>query len=133
MCSDEVPQDNSSTYAGHKKLLYAQNAGGEYVSIQSSGWEVEAAATIDAVTEYERLAAAARTEVVVGRKSPLLFHMYHNRMDLPLLAQVSGIWRWRIKRHFLPQHFARLNDTFLMRYADAFNISLAELKSLPEK
>ena len=53
MCADEVPQDQCSTYAGHKKLLYAQDATGEYTGVQSSGWEAEAAATLDAVAQFE--------------------------------------------------------------------------------
>lgn len=132
MRSDDVPQDNSSTYAGHKKVLYAQNAAGEYVSVQSSGWEIEEAATCDAVKEYEQLAAAALLEVLAGKKSPLFYHMYRARMDLPLLSQVSGIWRWRIKRHFKPRHFARLSEQRLQQYADIFDISLAHLKTIPE-
>lgn len=132
MRSDEVPQDNSSTYGGHKKVLYAQSASGEYVSVQSSGWDVEAAATGDAVAEYAELAEQARLQVLAGEKSPLFFHMYRCRMDLPLLSQVSGVWRWRIKRHFEPRHFMRLSDLQLQRYADIFDMPLADLKTIPE-
>lgn len=132
MRSDEVPQDNSVTYAGHKKVLYAQNAAGDYISVQSSGWEVEEAATCDAVAEYAQLAEQARQEVLAGEKSPLYFHMYRCRMDLPLLSQVSGFWRWRIKRHFAPHHFTRLSDAHLQRYADIFDMPLADLKNIPE-
>ena len=59
MRADEVPQDNSSTYAGHKKLLYARDQHGTYTQVQSSGWDVEAAATQDAVALYEQLAEQA--------------------------------------------------------------------------
>lgn len=128
---DQVPQDNSSTYAGHKKVLYAQDASGHYVTVQSSGWAVEEAATCDAVAEYEALAEQARLEVLAKIKSPLLYHMYQSRMDLPLLAQVSGVWRWRIRRHCKPQHFARLTQKQLQSYADIFDISVAELKTVP--
>lgn len=132
MRSEEVPQDNSSSYAGHKKLLYAQSAKGDYVSVQSSGWDIEAAATLDAVTEFDRLALQALREVKEGKKSPLYYHMYSSRMDLPLLAQVTGIWRWRIKRHFNPVHFSRMSDEMLSRYAEAFDIALDALKTTPD-
>lgn len=132
MRSDQVPQDNSSTYAGHKKVLYAQNAAGEYISVQSSGWDVEAAATADAVAEYAALAEQARHQVLSGTKSPLYFHMYHARMDVTLLAQVSGRWRWQLQRHFKPKYFTRLSDQYLQHYADIFDITLADLKTLPE-
>lgn len=132
MRSDEVPQDNSSSYAGHKKLLYAQTGEGNYVSVQSSGWAVEEAATCDAVAEFDRLALQALLTVKAGQKSPLYYHMYAARMDLALLAQVTGMWRWRIKRHFNPIHFAKLSDALLNRYADVFNIPLAALKTTPD-
>lgn len=128
---DEVPQDKSKTYAGHKKLLYAQAGDGRYTGVQSSGWEIEEAATCDAVAEYERLAAEALEEVRAGKKSPLYYHMYNSRMEPLLLSQMSGYWRWRVRRHFSPKHFARLPDAILQRYADAMDISLAELKTFP--
>lgn len=130
---DEVPQDDSRIYAGHKKVLYAQDAAGNYVTVQSSGWVVEEAATCDAVAEYQNLAEQARLQVRAKNQSPLLYHMYRSRMDLPLLAQVSGLWQWRIKRHFKPRHFARLTSAQLQRYADIFDIPVAELKTVPEQ
>lgn len=132
MRSDQVPQDNSSSYAGHKKLLYAQTETGEYVGVKSSGWEVEAAATCAAVKEFEQLARAALREVKAGTRSPLYYHMCASRMDLPLLAQVSGIWRWRINRHFQPKHFARLSPALLDRYAEVFDIPRAQLLTTPD-
>lgn len=129
---DEVPQDESSTYAGHKKLLYALDSSGAYTGVPSSGWEAEANATLDAVALYQDLADQARAEVEAGHKSPLFFHMHDCRMDLPLLAQLTGFWRWRIKRHFKPKVFAGLSQAALSRYARAMDKTLNELKALPE-
>ncbi|WP_049721087.1 hypothetical protein [Gilvimarinus polysaccharolyticus] len=129
---DEVPQDNSSTYAGHKKLLYARDVDGHYTPIQSSGWEPEACATQDAVALYESQAREARLAVEQGVKSPLYFHMYNCRMDLLLLSQLTGLWRWRIRRHFKPQIFASLNNGVLMRYAVAMDKTPIELQTLPD-
>jgi hypothetical protein len=39
------------------------------------------------------------------------------------------MWKWRVKRHFKPEVFAKLNDKTLQKYADAFDISIAELKN----
>ena len=129
---DEVPQDQSSTYAGRKKLLYAKDPSGAYTGVQSSGWEAEANATLDAVALYRALADQARAEVQAGRKSPLYFHMYDCRMDLPLLAQLTGLWRWRIRRHFKPKVFAGLSQSVLSRYAKTMDKTISELKALPE-
>ncbi|WP_020208012.1 hypothetical protein [Gilvimarinus chinensis] len=132
MRTDDVPQDNSSTYAGHKKLLYAQNEQGHYQSVQSNGWQVEAEATLDAVALYERLAREAWQLVKAGDKSPLYFYMYHSRMDEALLAQVAGVWRWCLRRHFKPTVFARLTPKILSRYAQAMDLSVEQLTQLPD-
>ncbi|HEY7885680.1 MAG TPA: hypothetical protein VIC08_12125 [Cellvibrionaceae bacterium] len=132
MRADEVPQDQCSTYAGHKKLLYAKDASGGYTGVKSSGWEAEATATLDAVAQFETWASEARIEVEAGRKSPLYFHMFDCRMDLPLLCQLTGLWRWRVNRHFQPKHFSHLSDEILSRYATAMDRSISEIKILPE-
>jgi hypothetical protein len=132
MDEKRVPQDHSRTYGGHNKLLYAKTDDGDYKAVTSSGWEAEEAVTLAAVEELERLAKdawqAANDEVV----SPLQYHMYARRMDLSLLSQVTGLFRWRIRRHFRPQVFAGLSDTLLRRYGDALGIEIATLKQLPD-
>lgn len=132
MRADEVPQDTSSTYGGHRKLLYAQADSGEYTGVQSTGWEVEAQATRDAIAQFEHWAVQARAQVEAGQKSPLYFHMYDCRMDLPLLSQLTGLWRWRVKRHFQPKVFARLSESVLARYASAMDKPIAVIKTLPD-
>lgn len=129
---DKVPQDNSKTYYGHKRLLYAQTNEGEYTSVKSSGWDAEEQATLDAVNEYHRLADVAKQEALAGRNSPLAYYMYLKRMDLPLLAQTTGFFQWQIKRHFRPAVYARLTDAKLSRYADAIGVSVDELKTITE-
>jgi hypothetical protein len=76
-------------------------------------------------------AAAARARAKAGQSSPLEYWMYARRMDLPLLSQSTGIWQWRVRRHFRPEIFARLNDAFLSRYAEALGIRVEQLKALP--
>jgi hypothetical protein len=53
--------------------------------------------------------------------------MHKARMDVPLLAQVTGLWQWRIRRHFRPALFARLSPSLLARYADAMGLTVAQL------
>lgn len=133
MRTDEVPQDKTSTYAGHKKLIYAQDDKGEFTGVQSSGWEAEAEATLDAVNLYRQLAREAFDEVRAGDYSPLYFHMYDCRMDLTLLCQLTGLWRWRVKRHLRPGPFARLKPKVLARYADAMDKPIETIKTLPDQ
>ena len=131
MESKKVPQQNISTYAGNRKAMYATNDNGEYTVVASSGWAVEEAVTRQALQELERLADEALESVRNGSRSPLFFHMYDRRMDLPTLAQSTGIFKWRIKRHFKPNIFKKLSQKTLGRYCDALGINIDTLCSPP--
>jgi hypothetical protein len=48
------------------------------------------------------------------------------------LAAYTGIWSLRIRRHLRPAVFARLPDSLLQRYANAFGIDLSALKRVPD-
>ena len=124
---DEVPQDHSSTYGGHSKLVYAVDDQGHYQGAQSDGWSTEAYATELAVIELEELAAAAHAAWQHGELSPLKYLMYRHRMDELALAQITGLWQWRIRRHFRPAIYRRLSTALLTRYAEAFGLPLEQL------
>ena len=128
---NNVPQEGNKTLAGHKKAIYAKDAGGHIVAVASKGWEVEEIVTSQAVEEMDTLADSARQNVLNGLSAPLEYWMYARRMDLPLLAQSTGIWRWRIRRHFRPEIFARLSPSILARYAQALGLTIEELQHLP--
>ncbi len=131
MKSSQVPQEKISTYGGHKKAIYATGVHGRYTRVASSGWRVEEAATRQALEEFARLAVSARRQVEEGKASPLLFHMYDRRMDLQTLSQATGLFKWRIKRHFSPRVFSRLSPKLLDRYGDALGMEPEQLRTLP--
>ena len=128
MRDNEVPQEGNSTLDGHRKAVYARGDDGKLHLVASAGWEVEEIVTRQAVEDLERLTEDARQRVLAGQTSPLEFHMHRVRMDVPLLAQASGLWQWRIRRHFRPAVFARLSPRLLQRYAEAMGISIDRLK-----
>lgn len=125
---DDVPQDaETSTYAGHSKLLYAVDPEGHYQGAQSAGWDAENYATQQALAELEQLEEDALQGWRSGQLSPLPCLMYRYRMDELALAQVTGLWRWRIRRHFKSQVFSGLSRAVLSRYADAFGLPTEQL------
>lgn len=128
MLDSEVPQEGNSTLGGHRKAMYARGADGKLHIVQSAGWEVEEIVTKQAVDDLLRLTEEARQRVLAGLTSPLEYHMYRVRMDVPLLAQASGIWQWRIRRHFRPAIFAGLSASLLATYADAMGMTIEQLK-----
>ncbi len=128
---DDVPQEGNATLAGIRKAVYARGANNRIVTVASAGWEVEEIVTQQAVDIFSDYAKAARARVKAGDSSPLEYWMYARRMDLATFAQSSGIWRWRIRRHFRPAIFARLSPALLDRYAEALGISRQSLCQLP--
>jgi hypothetical protein len=126
-----VPQEGNKTLGGYRKAVYAKDAGGHIVVVASKGWEVEEIVTSQAVEEMHTLAEKARQNVVDGLSSPLEYWMYALRMDLLLLAQSTGIWRWRIRRHLRPEIFARMSPALLTRYAEALGLTVQQLQHLP--
>ncbi|MBP8195107.1 MAG: hypothetical protein KAX60_07075 [Azonexus sp.] len=128
MLDSEVPQEGNSTLGGHRKAMYARGTDGKLHIVQSAGWEVEEIVTKQAVDDLLRLTEEARQRVLAGQTSPLEYHMYRVRMDVPLLSQASGIWQWRIRRHFRPAVFAGLSVSLLATYADAMGMTVEQLK-----
>lgn len=128
MLDSEVPQEGNSTLGGHRKAMYARGADGKLHIVQSAGWEVEEIVTKQAVDDLLRLTENARQRVLAGQTSPLEYHMYRVRMDVPLLSQASGIWQWRIRRHFRPAVFTGLSASLLTTYADAMGMTVNQLK-----
>ena len=128
----DVPQEGNVTLEGHRKAVYARDADGKIVAVGCAGWEVEEIVTLQAVDVLRQQAEAARVRVGAGQSSPLEYWMYARRMDLPLLAQSTGLWQWRVRRHLRPEIFQRLGEKMLGRYAEALGIPLVQLKQLPQ-
>ncbi len=128
-----VPQDNSSTYANNKKAIYAKKADGNVCVVGSSGWEAEEIVTKQALQDLELMAKDAYQEVFEGKKSPLYFHMYAVRMDLQVLSDTTGFFKWTIKRDFKPAVFEKISQKRLQNYSEVMGKSVAELKVLPKE
>jgi len=127
----DVPQEGNSTLGHHRKALYAKDASGRMVLVPSRGSEVDETVTLQAIQRLNAQADEARRRCVAGQTAPLEVWMWTQRMDLPLLSQVTGIWQWRIRRHFRPRVFARLKPALLERYAQALGLRAEQLQQIP--
>lgn len=128
-----VPQDNSHTYGGHRKLMYATDESGEFIGVPSTGWEAETIATDSALDLLQQQQAETWQRAQRGETSALEYYMVYRRMDVALLSQTSGVFQWRIRRHFKPVIYARLSDRLLRRYSDALGLDVAVFKTLTER
>ena len=130
MEKDQVPQDQSNlTKNNVKELLYATDENGNYTTTLSTGWEPKTIALSNSIDEINERIADAKQQVLNGEASPIVYFMEANKMDLTILSSYVGFWKWRVKRHFKPSVFAKLNDKILKKYADTFGVSVEELKN----
>lgn len=130
---NSVPQDDSSTYAKNKKAIYAKDEDGSVKVVKSSGWSAEETVTKQALEELLEHEVEAYCEVKKGLKSPLYYYMYSIRMDLQVLSESTGFFKWTIKRDFKPEVFAKISEKRLAIYVEAMGISSERLKVLQER
>lgn len=130
MKKEEVPQDKSNLSKGNlKELCYATDENGNYTTALSSGWEPKTIALEQSMQEINERINQAKADVKAGLVSPVVYFMEVCKMDWMTLAGYVGMWTWRVKRHGKPSVFKKLNDKVLAKYAEAFEISVEELKN----
>jgi hypothetical protein len=130
MKKEEIPQDASALNKLTKEVCYAVDDAGNYTTELSTGWEVKANALDVAWDDIAERIDAAKKKVMNNEASPLLFFMEYRLMDVPIVAAYSGFWKWQVKKHLKPSSFKKLSDNKLKKYAEAFNVSVEELKTM---
>jgi hypothetical protein len=130
MKKEEIPQDNGALGKVTKEVCYATDASGKYTTQLSTGWDVKKDALDVAWGDIEKRIAAAKEKVLAGKYSPVYFFMEYRLMDLSILAGYTGFWQWQIKRHLKPDNFKNLSEKKLQKYAEAFNVSADDLKTM---
>jgi hypothetical protein len=128
---NDVPQEGNSTMGGYRRAMYARDNDGRIVIVPSLGGEVDETVTLQALERIREQTEDARARVLAGQSSPLEYWMYAQRLDLPQLSQVAGLWQWRIRRHFRPEIFVKLSHKQLQSYAWVMGITVDQLKKLP--
>lgn len=130
MKKEEVPQDKGNlSNKNMKELVYATDEKGNYTTSLSTGWEPKTIALSNAIEDINERIELAKNQVKTGKISPIFYFMEVNKMDLDILSSYVGLWKWRVKRHFNPSVFLKLNDKILQKYANVFSISVSELKN----
>lgn len=130
MKKSEVPQDNGRVaQKGSREMYYAIDENGEYTTALSTGWEAKNVVQDHTMEVLQQEIEEAKIQVEQGVVSPILYFLRLKRMDLGVLSGYTGFWKWRIKRHLKPENFKNLNEKQLGKYAEAFDISMEELKN----
>jgi len=129
MKKEDLPQDPGALDNFTREVCYVKNQDGKYETALSRGWDVKKEALDNAWVEVNKRIEEARQAVINGEKSPVFYFMELRLMDVPLLSGYTGFLAFFVKRHFKPSVFKGLNDRKLGKYAEAFDITLQELKN----
>ena len=130
MKKEAVPQDQGALGKITKEVCYATDAEGKYTTQLSEGWDVKTSALDVAWQDIGERVAAAKEKVTNKEASPLLYFMELKLMDIKVVAAYTGFWAWQIRRHLRPSVFQKLSDRRLRRYAEVFEVSVSDLKSM---
>jgi hypothetical protein len=84
------------------------------------------------VIVQERL-NAAKERVLSGKTSPIDYLMVKCVMDVKLCAQFTGLPKRKVRKHLKPSAFNALSHDVLKKYADAFEVSVEELRNFKDK
>ncbi len=125
----DVPQDDDGFLEEGKirDLCYAIDENGNYTKVLSMGWAPKNEAMKQAWDEVMAEAEEIRQKVIDGELSPVSYYLTKNIMTLSILAQYTGIAKWKVKRHLKASAFKKLKESVLQKYAEVFNISVEEL------
>jgi len=130
MKKEDVPQDLGSLGKITKEVYYATDASGKYTTALSNGWEVKTNALDVTWDDINQKIEAAKEKVLHNEASPILFFMEKNVMNIGILSAYTGFFKWQVKRHLKPAVFNKLSTKKLIKYAEVFNVTMEELKTL---
>ena len=130
MKQNQVPQDDEQLFEGRtREVCYAVDDDGNYVQVLSTGWAPKNAALRQTWESINEEAQEILRQVREKTISPIAFFMTQGLFDIKLLSDYTGIPKKKIKAHLDPQTFCLLDQETLQAYADAFNISVDDLKN----
>ncbi|MDV7696338.1 hypothetical protein N6B72_05335 [Chryseobacterium soli] len=134
MKKQDLPQDESNLKSANMtEVLYVTDENDNYTTANSVGWEAKKLALNESLDLINERIQEARQNVADHIASPIIYFMELNKMDLGVLSSYVGMWQWRVKRHAKPKVFKTLSESVLKKYADAFDISVDELKNFDGK
>ena len=133
MRTKDVPQDNGMIGDHGCEICYTTDETGQYELTNSLGWDVKNIVNDQAWEIIFQEINTIHCKVISNKLSPLAYHMAKNQMDPGLLGKYVSIAKWRVKRHLKPSIFKRLSESILSAYSDIFEITIDELKTVPDK
>jgi len=117
-------------YGQYRELSYSYGDGGNFEKTVGFHGTEDRLILQQAWDLFHERIEDARQRVIAGKVSPVVYYMEKNLLDPLNLSMMAGISLWRVKWHFKPGVFNRLKDKTLKKYAEAFNITIEQLKTV---
>ena len=130
MEKEKNPVYKDNRMGQYRELLYNYNPDGNFERNVSFHGEPDRVALEQAWDFFNERTEEARQKVLSGKASPIVFYMEKIFTDPLNLSMMVGISFWRVKRHFKPGVFKKLNDKTLLKYAEVFYVSVEQLKKV---
>ncbi|NCA76449.1 MAG: hypothetical protein EOM90_08940 [Alphaproteobacteria bacterium] len=130
MEENQNPVYKNKDYGQSRELLYSYENDGQYKKTVGFHGEPDRIILQQAWDLFGERIEDARKRVKAGKVSPVVYYMEKNLLDPMNLGMIAGISLWRVKWHFRPVVFNRLQEKTLQKYAKAFNITIDQLKNI---
>jgi hypothetical protein len=122
--ADEAEPDIND---GLRIVSYSANPEGRCIGHQDHGWQPVNIVNRQAWQEIEKSIGASRDKVAAGSVSCLHYYMTAHQMTPALLARYTGQSSWLVRLHLIPFIYNRLGRATLQKYAELFEVSIADL------
>jgi hypothetical protein len=117
-------------YGKSRELLYYYDEGGNFEKKVGYHGEPDRVVLQQAWDMFNDRIEKARQKVVAGKASPVVYYMEKILTDPLNLSMMVGIPIWKVKLHFHPWFFKRMNEKSQKKYAEAFSITVEQLKKV---
>lgn len=124
------PVYKDDRYGQSRELLYSYGQDGQFEKTVGFHGEPDRVILQQAWDFFNERIEEARQKVLAGKASPVVYFMEKILTDPMNLSMMAGIPIWKVKLHFKPWFFNRMGEKNLGKYAEAFNVSVAELKNV---
>jgi len=124
------PVYKDERYGQSREMLYYYNEDGKFEKKVGFHGEPDRVILQQAWDMFNDRIEEARQKVLAGKASPTVYYMEKILADPMNLSMMAGIPIWKVKLHFKPYFFKRLSEKSLKKYAEAFNVTVEQLKEV---
>jgi hypothetical protein len=124
------PVYKNDEYGKYRELLYSYDEQGNFKKEVGYHGENDRIVLQQAWDLFADRIEEARQKVIAGKASPIVYWMEKILTDPMGLSMMAGVPFWKMKLHCKPFFFNKMSDKTLSKYAQAFNITVDELKNV---